>query len=348
MKENRTENRTAKSTLRLNFIFICMTQLVLVTVLAEAAAWAAKRWLGITPDIPIFVWAILFSVTIGAAMTNYMTRAIIDPIAKLRDAMMEVADGNFQTSVQCESRIRDVRDIYDSFNRMVRELGTTETLQTDFISSVSHEFKTPINAIEGYASLLQAHPQSPEEQNAYIEKILFNTRRLSTLTGNILLLSKLNNQSIRPQKTVFRLDEQIRQTIVALERKWTEKEIEFDVELDPVSFCGYEKLLVHVWTNLLDNAIKFDPPGGMIRLKMRSAPGVVVFMIEDAGPGIAPGDEERIFAKFYQSEHSREVEGNGLGLALVRQIVEISGGSITVENLPEAGCRFTVTLPGAQ
>ena len=159
-----------------------------------------QRWLGVTPDVPIFVWAIVLSVIIGTAMTNFLTRAFIDPIMKLREEMLEVAGGNFHVTAVCTSRLREVREIYDSFNRMVRELGTTETLQTDFISSVSHEFKTPINAIEGYAALLQDHQQSQAEQEVYIEKILFNTRRLSTLTGNILLLSKLNNQSIRPQK----------------------------------------------------------------------------------------------------------------------------------------------------
>ena len=174
-----------------------------------------QRWLGVTPDVPIFVWAIVLSVIIGTAMTNFLTRAFIDPIMKLREEMLEVAGGNFHVTAVCTSRLREVREIYDSFNRMVRELGTTETLQTDFISSVSHEFKTPINAIEGYAALLQDHQQSQAEQEVYIEKILFNTRRLSTLTGNILLLSKLNNQSIRPQKTRFRLDEQVRQAILA-------------------------------------------------------------------------------------------------------------------------------------
>ena len=226
-------------------------------------------------------------------------------------------------------------------------LGTTETLQTDFISSVSHEFKTPINAIEGYAALLQDHQQSQAEQEVYIEKILFNTRRLSTLTGNILLLSKLNNQSIRPQKTRFRLDEQVRQAILALEQKWTEKELEFDVELDKTEYSGYENLLVHVWTNLIDNAVKFTPAGSLIRMRLQRENDELLFTIEDSGPGIPEGEQERIFAKFYQSETSREVEGNGLGLALVRQIVEISGGSVTVKNLPEAGCRFAVRLPEA-
>lgn len=334
-----------KVTLRVKFFLICMAEFIAVVLLSELAGWLLKRWLGVTMDIPIFVWAILFSVVVGGAVTNYITHSFIDHITRLGKAMKEVAGGNFHVTMQSDSKLKEVRDIYESFNRMVKELGNTETLQTDFISSVSHEFKTPINAIEGYASLLQDHHQSPEEQETYIEKILFNTRRLSTLTGNILLLSKINNQSIRPQRTVFRLDEQIRQAIVALEQKWTEKNIDFDVELDKVMYSGYESLLLHVWSNLIDNAIKFDPPGGMICLRLRQADDEAVFTIDDNGPGIAPEEQERIFHKFYQSDSSREMSGNGLGLALVKQIVEFSGGTVSVENLPEAGCRFTVRLP---
>ena len=321
-----------------------MSQLVLVAALSELAGWAFRHWFGVTPELPIFVWALVFSGTIGVAVTNHMTKMLIDPIAKLRSAMREVADGDFKVEAKCESRIQDVQDIYDSFNSMVRELSTTETLQTDFISDVSHEFKTPINAIEGYASLLEGEP-SPEEQRAYVEKILFNTRRLSALTGNILLLSKLSNQSILPQKTQFRLDEQIRQAIVALEQMWSEKELGFEVELAETPFFGYESLLPHVWTNLIGNAVKFSPKGGEIRIKMMRTEGAVVFTIEDDGPGIVPGDEEHIFTKFYQSESSHGMEGNGLGLALVRQIVEMSGGSVDVRNLEAGGCRFTVRLP---
>ena len=338
------KKRNGRSSLRLRFILICMSQLVLVAALSELAGWVFRHWFGVTPELPIFVWAMVFSGTIGVAVTNHMTKMLIDPIAKLRSAMREVADGDFKVEAKCESRIQDVQDIYDSFNSMVRELSTTETLQTDFISDVSHEFKTPINAIEGYASLLEGEP-SPEEQRAYVEKILFNTRRLSALTGNILLLSKLSNQSILPQKTQFRLDEQIRQAIVALEQKWSEKELGFEVELEETPFFGYESLLPHVWTNLIGNAVKFSPKGGEIRIKMMRTEGAVVFTIEDDGPGIVPGDEEHIFTKFYQSESSHGMEGNGLGLALVRQIVEMSGGSVDVQNLEVGGCRFTVRLP---
>ena len=332
-------------TLRFWFTLICMLEYIVVALLAELTAWLIKRWLGITVAAPVFVWAVLFSVIFGFVITNFTLRVFFDPVSKLEKAMRAVAGGNFKVTAETDSRIKEVLSLYSSFNMMVKELSATETLQTDFISSVSHEFKTPINAIEGYASLLQDHQQSQAEQDAYIDKILFNTRRLSTLTGNILLLSKINAQSIHPQRVSYRLDEQVRQAIVALERKWTDKDIDFDVELDEIEYSGYESLLIHVWTNLIDNAVKFDPHGGLILMRMRREDGNAVFTIEDDGPGIPEGDEERIFHKFYQSDNSREMDGNGLGLALAKQIVELSGGTISVENLPTAGCRFTVKLP---
>lgn len=225
--------------------------------------------------------------------------------------MKEVAGGNFRVHVETKSVFRDIRDSFDSFNLMVSELNATETLQTDFISNVSHEFKTPISAIEGYASLLQEHQQSPEEQAEYIDKILFNTRRLSALAGNILLLSKLDSQSIHPQRSRFRLDEQVRQCILALERKWTEKDVDFDVDLDSVDFTGYEGLLQHVWTNLIDNAVKFGPRGGLIRMRLIEEDGSVLFTIDNEGKSIPGEDKSRIFNKFYQGDSSHESEGNG-------------------------------------
>lgn len=335
----------AKMNLQFRFFILCLLEFVAVAVLAEIGGWMLRRWLGVTPEIPAFVWAILFSVVLGSAIARYASHTFFAPITRLCRAMKEVAGGDFHIEMQTDSKIDELRELYDNFNCMVRELDSTETLQTDFISSVSHEFKTPINAIEGYAALLQEQDLTPDEQRQYVEKILFNTRRLSTLTGNILLLSKLSSQSIRPRRTTFRLDEQIRQAVLALEQKWEDKELELDVDLERTTFTGYEALLLHVWTNLIDNAVKFDPHGGLLRLRLYQPDEHLLFTIEDSGPGIAAGDEERIFAKFYQSDTSREAEGNGLGLALVKKIVELNGGSVRAENLPQGGCRFTVRLP---
>lgn len=330
---------------RRRFIVICILGFIVVALLGSWFSMLLELWLNISVTVPGFVWAAVFSIIIGIVVTKYITNAYFDPITKLADSMKKVAGGNFRVEAETKSKISDVQEIYDSFNMMVKELAATETLQTDFISNVSHEFKTPINAIEGYASLLQEHGQTEDERQVCIDKILFNTSRLSALAGNILLLSKLTNQSIMPQRSVFRLDEQVRQAILALESKWEPKEIDFDVELDEINYCGYDGLLIHVWTNLIDNAVKFDPHGGLVRLRLREAEESVIFTVEDDGPGIPEGETEHIFNRFYRSESQRASEGNGLGLALVKQIVDLCGGTVSVENLPEAGCRFTVGLP---
>ena len=168
---------------------------------------------------------------------------------------------------------------------------------------------------------------------------------LAALAGNILLLSKLDSQSIHPQRSRFRLDEQVRQCILALERKWTEKDVDFDVDLDSVDFTGYEGLLQHVWMNLIDNAVKFGPRGGLIRMRLIEEDGSVLFTIDNEGKSIPDEDKSRIFNKFYQGDSSHESEGNGLGLALVRKIVAIHGGEVWVEDPVNGGCRFAVRLP---
>ena len=328
--------------IRVQFFFICMAGFIGVALLATLATWGLEH-LGI--NVPTFVWLLIFTLLLGSATAAGFSVAFFAPISRLSRAMKEVADGNFHVKVETKSIFRDIRDIYDNFDLMVRELSATETLQTDFISNVSHEFKTPISAIEGYASLLQEHQQSREEQDEYIDKILFNTRRLSALAGNILLLSKLDSQSIHPQRERFRLDEQVRQSILALERTWTEKAVDFDVDLDEIEFTGYEGLLQHVWSNLIDNAIKFSPHGGLIRMRMLCEDGHILFTIDNEGPSIPDADKARIFNKFYQGDSSHESEGNGLGLALVRKIVTMHGGEVRVEDPVNGGCRFAVTLP---
>lgn len=328
--------------LQVRFFLVCLLEFVVVALLAYLFSLMIEKLLGVTVNVPIFVWAIAISIVIGGGISIWITKTFFAPVARLKTAMREVAGGNFKVKVETDSKLRDIQSIYADFNAMVRELSAIETLQTDFISGVSHEFKTPIGAIEGYTQLLQDHTLTDGERDAYVEKILGNTGRLSGLVGNILLLSKIDNRSVKLTKNRYRLDEQIRQAIVATESKWSAKDIDFDVDLAEVLWSGHESLLYHVWSNLLDNAIKFSPCAGTIRMRLRRGETGVVFTISDAGPGIPAGEEERIFGKFYQSDASHESEGNGLGLALVRTIVTLHGGTVSVE--PGTSC-FTVFLP---
>ena len=296
-------------------------------------------------QLPDIVWYLIISVVLGAALTSFISRWILKPITGLGQAMGQVAKGNFDVRLEEEHLFADIEEIYRNFNLMARELGNTQTIQTDFVVNVSHEFKTPINAIEGYATLLQADSgSSPEERRGYADKILYNSRRLSELVSNILLLSKVDNQAITRKKNCYRLDEQIRQAIVQLEPKWEKKDIELDVDLERLEYTGNESLMLHVWENLIGNAIKFSPEGGLVTLKLRREGCRAVFTLDDCGPGIQEEAMGHIFDKFYQGDSSHKQEGNGLGLALVKQILGLCGGSVKAENLKECGCRFTVFL----
>ena len=320
---------------------------LLSTALAMFIVWLLNRRFGVWLGMPYTIRVLLISILSGDAIAVGLSKIFVSPMMKLGDAMRKVAGGDFTVRLDCTSKIRDVREVYGSFNTMVKELGNTETLQTDFVSNVSHEFKTPINAIEGYASLLQDSQLTDEQKNTYIDKIIFNTRRLSDLVGNILLLSKVNNQTISLKASTFRLDEQVRQSILALESKWEKKEIEFDIDLDEIEYTGYENLLSHVWLNLIDNAVKFSPQNGQIRIRLKQLAGSVTFSIWDNGLSIPEADIGRIFNKFYQGDNSHASEGNGLGLALARKIVAAAHGTINVTSSEDAGTEFVVALPNS-
>lgn len=297
----------------------------------------------ITLNVSPLIWIFIFSIIFATVFSALLSRILAKPIEQLCDAMKKVAAGDFKVRLKTNRRVHEMNDIYINFNLMAEGLDSTEILQSDFISNVSHEFKTPINAIEGYSMLLQGE-QSEEEKKQYVEKILFNTRRLSSLVGNILLISKVDNQVIKTKTRTYRLDEQIRQAILLLEQEWSKKDIEFDAEMESIDYCGSEDLILHVWTNLLSNAIKFTPEQSLIKLCLQKNDKHIVFTIDDEGPGISEENQKLIFNKFYQCDSSHKEEGNGLGLALVKRILDSCNGTIETENL-EKGCRFTVTLP---
>lgn len=324
------------------YFLLALAEIIIAAGLALLLNWLLEDVLEFR--LAPWLWVVIFSVILCGVLGWLISALFFEPITRLSHAMRKVGGGDFSVRLETSSRIREVRDTYDNFNLMTQELGATEIVQTDFVSNVSHEFKTPINAIEGYATLLQSGPQTAD-QALYVEKILLNTRRLNELVSNILLLSRVDNQAINTNRAQYRLDEQVRQAIVLLEPKWVQKDLDLDVDLDALEYIGNESLLLHVWVNLIDNAIKFDPPCGLLRLRLLRQDNRAVFTVEDSGPGIAPEAQQHIFDKFYQADSSRMAEGNGLGLALVKRVLDVCGGSVSVENLPEAGCRFTVTLP---
>lgn len=258
--------------------------------------------------------------------------------------MDKIADGDYSVRLEDVSNSKEIMEIYTGFNLMAHELSVTEILQTDFVSNVSHEFKTPITAIEGFSVLLQESENLDEEQLDCIDKILFNSRRLSSLLGSILLLNKLENQQVSTKQSKYRLDEQIRQSVVALAPAWEQKNIELDVDLERTYYCGSEAMMRHVWDNLIANAIKFTPENSTVKILLREEGAHLTVRIADQGPGLSEEAQKHMFDKFYQGDTSHKQDGNGLGLALVKRILSIEQAEILTENLPEGGCCFTVKL----
>lgn len=344
------EVRKRKNRFGLRFRLVLFVTLEIeVCVLAAVGLDALlKNMVHLPVQIPLIVELIAVSLFIGILFTSQLSKYFFGPIKQLGEAMGKVADGDFTVELTSRSTSKEVQEIYSGFNLMTHELRTTEILQTDFVSSASHEFKTPVSAIEGYAALLSSCDGLTGEHREYIDKILFNTRRLSSLTGSILLLSKLENQEIPTNQSTFPVDEQIRQSIVALESQWERKDIELDVELCGAEYYGNELLMRHVWDNLIGNAIKFTPEGSTIKIQLAKKPGRIIFTIEDQGPGIPEKSLHHVFDKFYQADSAHKQEGNGLGLALVEKILTLEKGSVKAENLESGGCRFTVTLRTVQ
>ena len=266
-------------------------------------------------------------------------------------AAQTIVAGDFSVRVKPISRFssdESFNEIVQCFNRMAEELASVETLRTDFIANVSHELKTPLSAMNNYATLLQT-PNLPEEQRvAYAKAIAQRSRQLSRMMTNILKLNKLENQQIYPNCHPYDLSDQLCQSLLQFEDVWESKDIDLDTQIpDRVTISADQELLELVWNNLLSNAFKFTPAGGQVRLCLRQLDQQVAVTIQDTGCGMSPNTQSHIFEKFYQGDTSHATQGNGLGLALVRRVVDICQGSIQLTSAPEQGTTFTITLPTA-
>jgi signal transduction histidine kinase len=282
-----------------------------------------------------------FSVVIGTSLVAMLGHVPLRPIRKLKRAMREVASGNFAIRVS-PCPVPELNELIDDFNTMAEELGSVEALRKDFINNFSHEFRTPIVSIKGFAKLLRTGTLNASEQAEYLDIIIDESDRLVQLSSTVLALSRLENQSTMTGQTTFLLDEQIRRCILLLESQWHNKQLQFDVELEPVECFANDELLRQVWLNLIGNAIKFTPPGGQIQIRNTQS-GIVT--ISDTGIGMDEQTRARIFEKFYQGDTTHAVKGNGLGLALVKRILDLCGARIEVNSEPGKGSSFTVLLP---
>ncbi len=298
----------------------------------------------ITAVVTSTTYMSIFTTILGIGIAAYTSTKMLSPILKINDAAKKVSRGDFSVRLEEKSIAKEIEEIATSFNIMVKELSNTETLRNDFVSNVSHEFKTPLSAIEGYATLLQDERLSKEEQSVYVSRILENTSRLSKLTQSILSLSQLENQEIVLQKESYMLDEQIRRVLLGYEPLWEEKELNIDLALEATQFYGSKALLAQVWSNLIDNAIKFSRRGGSLFVSCWEFDGKVVVRIRDSGIGMSEEVRLHAFDKFYQGERSHSGQGSGLGLALVRRIVSLSGGEIEIMSKEGKGTEIMVTL----
>lgn len=274
------------------------------------------------------------------------------PMRRLSRAMKAVAEGDFSVSVSpihTGSKMDYMDIMFEDFNRMVQELGSIETMKNDFIANVSHEIKTPLAVIESYATALERGDLTPAQREEYARTIATASRGLSTLVSNILKLNKLENQEIAPVAQEYDLTRQLSDCALAQESAWEEKNIEFDAQLEErVMITADESMMELVFNNLIANAIKFTEPGGRVVLRQIVHEGTVDVVVADTGCGMDEETMRRIFDKFFQGDTSHSGEGNGLGLALVRRVLEICGGTITVRSRPGEGSEFTVTMKRTQ
>ena len=314
------------------------------------------RWTGNPPQF----WGHMFSGLLGTAL--FIGVAIIarffavkfgkdirghqNIYEQLLNAMTRIAQGDFDVLIDTEDDFFH-NDIAEGINKMARELGSMEQLRQDFISNVSHEIQSPLTSISGFAALLKNDALTAEEKNHYLGIIETESKRLSALSDNLLKLSTLESGGEPLTIKAYRLDKQLEEIILMLEPQWSTKNIAMEAELEKLTIQGDEGLLSQVWVNLLHNAVKFTPAGGVIHVGLKAGDQVARCQITDTGIGIASEDQMHIFERFYKVDKSRDraLGGNGLGLSLAKKIVELHGGQIMPESTLGKGTTFTVILP---
>ncbi len=307
-------------------------------------------WLGVIPSaLMATLWMAPITVCvgclIGAILAALAMRFFIKPVDQIVEATKRIAEGDFSVRIEDKTHVAELGMLVENFNRMAHELEGTEMFRSDFINNFSHEFKTPIVSIRGFARQLQSENLTDDERLQYTEIIAYESERLATMATNVLLLSKLENQQLIPERTAYSLDEQIRRCILLFAKEWEKKNVELEVDLDDITYRGNEEIMSHVWINLLGNAVKYTDVGGKISVRALKKPNELLVRISDSGIGMSQGVMERIFDKFYQGDSSHSANGNGLGLPLVKRIVELCDGRIIVDSEEGAGTVFTVYLP---
>lgn len=291
----------------------------------------------------ILVWTVI-CVSIDIVRRKLM---VDKPTQKILVATSEIAKGNFDIKLDITHR-HSKFDAYDiimeNINKMAEELGKNEVLKTDFVSNVSHEIKTPLSIIQNYSMLLQNNKLTKEERDKYLKEMVVATKRLSNLITNILKLNKLENQKLDFELEKFNLGEELRLCVLQFEELLEKKNITIDCDIEDIQVVSAKELLQLVWNNLISNAIKFTENAGTISVNVYQEKKYAVVKVSDTGCGMTSDVGKHIFDKFYQGDISRASDGNGLGLALVKRVIDILGGKIYVESELGKGSTFIVKL----
>jgi signal transduction histidine kinase len=329
-----------------------------------AAGYGLSRWCFRFTGTPPEIFSYVIASLLGFACFGIVLKLIVsikqrhssDPYSDFNwamndilEAMQQISRGDFTALVATDNEWDPFKKLADSVNQMARDLGSMEQLRQEFISNVSHEIQSPLTSISGFAALLRASDLPEETRIHYIDIIETESKRLSKLSENLLKLSSLEAEVTPLNPQDFRLDKQLEQVVLLLEPQWTGKNLNPNLELAPVVFCGDEELLSQVWINLLHNAIKFTPEGGEFSLTLNADAETICAAVTDTGSGIPAEDQRHLFERFYKVDKSRDrsLGGNGLGLSLVKKIVELHRGTVTVQSAPGQGSSFTVRLPKA-
>lgn len=340
---------------------LALSIFVFVILLAAIGLTALGLWLltkaGVIVDIngelqlgQVILFMSLISLIIGGVAVFFSSRLPLKPVNEIINKMNRLAAGDFKTRLKFGDTMSAhpaVKELTTSFNTMAEELENTEMLRSDFINNFSHEFKTPIVSITGLANLLEAGNLTEEQRIQYAHAIKEESMRLSSMASNVLNLTKVENQTILTDVSCFNLSEQVRSAVLLLEEKWTNKNIDLQLDFDEFMIEANEEMLKEVWINLIDNAVKFVPRCGTVELEVLDAGKELCVKVSNTGSEILPEKQEKIFNKFYQADESHAMQGNGIGLAIVKRIVELHHGNISV-NSGNGLTTFTVLLPKKQ
>jgi len=295
------------------------------------------------PLIALFVCSV-----IGTFISAVASEILLKPLNQLIKATKAVSTGDFTVRVEEMQSDSEIAELLRNFNHMTEELGSIEMFRNDFINDFSHEFKTPIVSIRGFAKQLQNDALSPDKRKEYADIIVSESERLANMSTNILLLTKFENQQLVTNQIDYDLDEQIRNCIILLEKQWSTKNLELNLDMEVTKICADPEMLSHLWINLIENAIKYSDENSCISISCHAMSEYVQFQIKNGGSGMDEDTLRHIFDKFYQVDKSRAARGSGIGLSIVKRIVELCKGEIAVESKIGQGTTFTVKIPKVQ